>query len=809
MTVLVAFLLLKHSHSRCGAVLTVATTPHKLSHYWLLEKIGSGGMGVVYRAHDEHLDRDVAVKVLPSAAAIEAFDSKARRALRREAHTLSRLNHSNIAQVYDFDREGDTDFIVMELVPGESLARKIANGPLSQELWLSIASQTVEGLAAAHARGIIHHDLKPSNLQIAPDGHVKILDFGLARFIRRKGLDIETATTVTEEEGLSGTLAYISPEQLRGEPCDERSDLWSAGVVLYEMATARLPFPGKTAASIADAILHSSMAPIPGGSASPLLCNIIERCLEKDVRQRYQTAGELSSDIRRVASGQVQLPVVRTDVTGQPRRIRTAALMVSVAVLLLASLLITGYARWRSKHFVPPQITSVAVLPLANLSEDQAQEYFSDGMTDAIINELSRASSLKVISRTSVMRYKNTRKPVPVIARELGVEALIEGSVVREGNRVRINAQLIYAPAEKRLWTDSFERDERNIISLQAEIAHAIMRQLQIRLATQSGSAQPSSVDPEAYDALLKARFYTYRVTVSDNAKAEQLARKAIGRQPDLGEADHILAEILWFQAMSLGTPSVAEARTLLEESRSAAEKAISLGANAHSTYALLLFTLLGDVDRAEKEYQLAIRLQPNLSSVHGHYGVYLTLVGRCVEARSELLRAVELDPTAEFAVGIAGEFLMYCKDLQSSEQYLREAMNLDPLYHRAQSVAETLYLVQHRIPEMLALVDASDRSDEEKSAIHQAISGGGEAGYRRWFLQRVLSDPRQNQRAFTVAAAYGLVEDRRHTLQYLGKAREQRDPRLRWVRALPQFWFLSGDPEFNRFLKQVGLPET
>ncbi len=791
-------------------MVTPAAESQKVSHYQLLEKIGSGGMGVVYRAHDEHLDRDVAVKVLPQAeATARSFDSKARRALRREALTLSRLNHPNIAQVYDFDKEGNTDFIVMELVPGESLAQKLADGPLTQDQWLSIATQTLNGLIAAHARGIIHHDLKPANLQITPDGHVKILDFGLARFMRRKGLDIETATTVTNAEGLSGTLAYISPEQLRGETCDERSDIWSIGIVLYEMATARLPYPGKTAAAMVDTILNAPMQPISGGSVSTLLRGIVERCLAKEPAQRYQTADELLSDICRVTSGAVQTPVVRAEVLGRVRYSRGGAITRTAVVLLLSALLVTVYAWRKSSHPAARNITSVAVLPLANLSADSAQEYFSDGMTDAIISELSRATSLKVISRTSVMRYKNTSKSVSAIARDLGVEGVIEGSVLREGNRVRINAQLIHAASEKQIWADSFERDERNVISLEGEIAHAIMRQLQVRLAGEESSIQSKRIDPEAYDAMLKARFYTYRVTAADNAKAEQFAREAIGRQPDLGEAYHILAEILWFQAMSLGNPSVTEARSLLQESQEAAEKAISLGANAHSTYALLLFISTGDFARVQKEYLRAIELQPNLSSVHGHYGVYLSLVGRCAEARSELLRAVELDPTGEFAVGIAGEFLMYCGDLLSSEQYLRAAMNLDPRYQRARSVAEVLYLIQHRIPEMLTLVDGSDRSDEEKSAIKQAFASGGEAEYKRWALQGVLSDGRQNQRAFTVASAYGFTRDRNRTLQFLWKARKQGDPRLRWVRALPQYWFLRGDTEYNEFLKQIGLPET
>ena len=775
-----------------------------VGHYRLLEKIGSGGMGEVYRAHDLHLDRDIAVKVLPPAGKGGAFDSRARRALRQEALTLSRLNHPNIAQVYDFDKEGDTDFIVMELVPGESLARKLAAGRLSPEESLAIASQTLDGLAAAHAQGIIHRDLKPSNLQLTPEGRIKILDFGLAQLVRPKDFDLGAAPTATTVEGLSGTLPYMSPEQLHGEPLDARSDIWSLGVVLYELTTGHLPFCGRTAADTADAILHAPVPAIGSGSGQSALRLMLERCLSKDVTQRYQTAEEMLADVRRVAAGDATLQVKAV----QAQRSRRLILGVALALLAVAGL-IAGTWRWKSRHAATPTITSVAVLPLANLSADPAQEYFSDGMTDAIINELSRAGSLKVISRTSVMRFKNTKKPVADIARELKVDGIIEGSVLHEGDRVRINAQLIDATSDKQLWADTFERDERNVLTLQSEIAHAIMRQLRVRLGEADKWMQPASVDPEAYDALLKSRFYTYRGTAADNAKAEQFAREAIGRQPDLGEAYHILAEILWFQAMTLGNPSVAEARSLLQESLTAAEKAISLGANAHSTYGLLLFNTTGNMASAEREYRRGIELQPNMSSVHGHYGVFLALVGRCGEARSELLRAVELDPTGEFAISIAGEFLAYCKDLQSSERYLLTAMNLDPSYQRAHRLAEMVYMLQHKIPDMLALVESSDRSDREKAEIRRVFATGGETGYEHWALQRVLNDPLQNQRAINLASAYAFAGDREQALHYLKQAYEQGDPRLRWVRAYPQYWFLYGDPEFNDLLQKLGLPPT
>jgi len=430
-------------------------------------------------------------------------------------------------------------------------------------------------------------------------------------------------------------------------------------------------------------------------------------------------------------------------------------------------------------------------------------------MTDAIINELSRASNLKVISRTSVMRYKGANKSVEEIARELHVDAVIEGSVVREANHVRISVQLINAPTETQIWADSFDRDIRDVLALQSEIAHAVTRQLRVRLGDGDPGARSGSVDPEAYDALLKARFYTYRVTAADNAKAEQYAREAIGRQPDMGDAYHILAEILWFQGMTLGSPSVGEARRLVEESLAAAEKAISLGSNAHATYALLLFTLDRDKAAAEREYKHAIALQPNKSSVHGHYGVFLSVVGRCPEARTELLRAVELDPTGEFAISIAGEFLLYCGDLQSGEQHLRTALEVDPSYERGRNVLETVYFSEHKIPELLALIDNSARSPQEEAEIRHVFEKAGEVGYRQWVLNRALKDPRQNQRALSLASAYAFAENREKTMQYLNQAFIDRDPRLQWVRAFPQYWFLYGDPEYNALLERIGLPPT
>ena len=777
-----------------------------LGHYRLLGKIGSGGMGEVYRAHDEHLDRDVAIKILHPMSPAGMPDPQARQALSQEARALSRLNHPNIATIYDFAREDDIDFIVMEYIPGESLAERIVREEIPPDELLSIAGQTLEGLAAAHAQGIVHRDLKPANLQITPEGRVKILDFGLARLIRLDDVEEATATTSDSVLGITGTLAYMAPEQLRGDKVDARTDLWGVGVVLYEMIARHLPFRATTAAATAASILHDEPPALTDHEVAPALSAIVARCLDKDPQRRYQSAGELLDDIRQFGLGQLQTSAQPGWVPKYRKRWKTL-LWGSVFALLLAGLAGLAYLRWRAKHPTVPAIASVAVLPLANLSSDPEQEYFSDGMTDAIINELSRAGSLKVISRTSVMRYKGTKKSVEEIARELHVDAVIEGSVIREGNHVRINAQLVYAPTQMQVWADTFDRDRRDVLALQSEIAHAITRQLRVRLGGAESEAQAASVDPEAYDALLKARFYTYRVNAADNAKAEQYAREAIGRQPDMGDAYHILSEILWFQGMTLGPRSVSDARRLVEESLAAAEKAISLGSNAHSTYALLLFTFQHDKSVAEQEYKRGIELQPNNSSVHGHYGVFLCLLGRCQEARTELLRAVELDPTGEFAISIAGEFLMYCGDLHSGEQYLRTALEIDPSYERGYRALETVYFYEHKVPEMLSLVESSTRSEVEKEAIRRAFEKGGEAGYRQLSLQQVLHDPNQNQRALSLASAYAFAGNRDQALRYLNQAYLDQDPRLPWVRALPQYWFLRGDSGYNALLEKIGLP--
>jgi len=402
----------------------------ELGHYRIVEKIGAGGMGEVYRAQDKHLGRDVAVKVLPPGT---LSDESARKRFREEALILSKLNHPNIATIHDFDTQAGADFLVMEYVPGVTLSERLATGPLPEREVACLGGQLAEGLAAAHERGVIHRDLKPGNLRLTSDGRLKILDFGLAKLVQPVSGDARTQS-LSETRALAGTLPYMAPEQLKGERVDARSDLWAVGIALYEMATGRHPFEGKTSTAVTDQILH---APAPAlqelqPRLSSRLADIILKCLEKDAENRYQSAKELQVDLRRLTS------------------------LMSTASAAVAA------TRKRTR---PRRIRSVAVLPLTNLSRDSEHEYFADGMTEALICDLAKLRAVKITSRTSVMRYKGSTMPLPQIADELNVDAVVEGSVIRVGPRVRITAQLIHAASDTHLWAESYDRDFEDVAS--------------------------------------------------------------------------------------------------------------------------------------------------------------------------------------------------------------------------------------------------------------------------------------------------------------------------------------------------------
>src|ERR1700688_5027567 len=469
-----------------------------ISHYRVLAKLGGGGMGVIYSAEDSRLERNVALKFLHEGAR----DPAALERLRREARATSSLNHPHICTIYDIGEFEGEYFIAMEALEGQTLRERIAGQPLPLELLSEWGIQVADALEAAHIEGIIHRDIKPSNIFITNRGQAKILDFGLAKRTQRKIAEPRAANESTlslREEHLTspgeaiGTVAYMSPEQARGEELDTRTDVFSLGCVLYEMATGQPPFTGSTSALLFDGIL--TQEPTPPSRRNPEIPaeveRIIHKALEKDREVRCQTAAELRADLKRLKrdTDSAKAASARHEVPDRPTMSRRWVAVLAgslVAILLVAGGLnlekIRGWLYGTVEH---PRIGSLAVLPLENLSRDPEQEYFAEGMTDELITDLAKISAIRVISRTSVMQYKGTQKSVGQIAKELGVDAVIEGTVLRSGNRVRITAQLVAAPTERHIWAESYERDLSDVLLLQNEVARTIAQQIRVPLTPQ------------------------------------------------------------------------------------------------------------------------------------------------------------------------------------------------------------------------------------------------------------------------------------------------------------------------------------
>ena len=483
-----------------------------LGPYLILSKVGEGGMGEVYRARDSRLERDVALKVLPAAA---LADETARARLVREARLASKLNHPHICTIYDVGESEGRTYVAMELVEGQSLSDRVARGALPIAEVVAYGQQMAGALAHAHAKGVVHRDFKSANVVVTPEGEVKALDFGLAkRLASDEPADGTTLSrqSLTEAGVVAGTLAYMAPEQLRGRPADARSDIWALGVVLYELAAGRRPFQGKTGFELSSAILSQPIPAVPASVPAPLAA-VIDRCLAKEPGERYQRADDVRAALEALQTGTVAPWMHRRYLIRRRAWPAWVAAALVVVSLLVGSLLVgfdVGGVRGRlaGTHGIP-RIESLAVLPLENLSGDSSQDYFAVGMTEALITDLARLGALKrVTARGSVMRYRGTKLSFAEIARELKVDALITGSVLRSGGLVSLTVQLIDPKTEAQLWTNRYQRELKDVIRLQNDIVAAIVGELKVQLtpADQVRLASARPVNPDAYDAYLKGR---------------------------------------------------------------------------------------------------------------------------------------------------------------------------------------------------------------------------------------------------------------------------------------------------------------
>ena len=585
------------------------------------------------------------------------------------------------------------DFLVVEYIPGITLSEKLGARPLPEKEVVALGTQLAEGLSAAHEHGVVHRDLKPGNLRLTGDGRLKILDFGLAK-LRHPVTETAATESFSETQPMAGTLPYMAPEQLLGGEVDARTDIHAAGSVLYEMATGQRPFAEVENSQLIGAILRRP--PVPSGAVNPRLSpeleRIIGKCLEKEPENRYQSAKELAIDLRRLQTGVLSgpQPAARTVKWSPAKWVGLGlGILASVIVLLIAF----NVGNWRDRllgRTGAPRIESLAVLPVKNFSGDPGQEFFADGMTDALIAGLAQIKAVKVISRTSVMHYKGTNETLPQIAGELGVDGIVEASVMRSGDRVRLTAQLIDARQDRHLWANSYERDMTDVLALQSELVQAIAGEIRVQLTPQESERFKTTrrVDPEVYDTTLRGKATREYATREEQIQqAVELFQRAVDRDPTYAPAWAGLSEALWTLAAS-GFEYVAPGE-VRDKAIAAADRALELDENladAHKARAVIAIDGEWDFVKAQQHFERALELQPSYAAAHNSYGQMLcSPLHHLDEARRHLDRARELDPLSPWNdINLVNWWLVQGrqdKALEESEQASQRNPTLWPIW--------------------------------------------------------------------------------------------------------------------------------
>ncbi len=775
----------------------------KIGSFEIVEVIGRGGMGVVYLARDTKLDRSVAVKSIPAKL---ADDSTTRMRFHREAKLLASLNHPSIAVIYDIiEQDNGAGYLILEYVPGETLAQRFAHKPLKFEEALSIGQQIAEAVSAAHKKGIVHRDLKPGNIKITPEGKVKVLDFGLAK--PSVGEDKNVEITVTQPGHVIGTPAYMSPEQARGKPTDHCTDIWSFGCIMYQMLTAHLPFEGETATDTLARIIERE----PDWQALPQetpanISILLRHCLEKDPDQRLGDIGDAAIEISEALS-RPMAPV------------RTIWRWVIVIGLVVVAIVVgLNIGRWRKQLPAvasPGQIKSLAVLPLEYLSSDPKQEYFADAMTDEMIAYLGRIGTLRVISRQSVMRYKGSDKPLPEIARELNVDAVVEGTVLCGAKQIRVTAQLIGAVPERHLWVGNYNRDYGDILILSSEVAQAIAYEIQVKLTPEEQvrltSARP--VNPEAYELYRRGKYHYFKGTLKDTKieleKANEYFQQAIKVDPNYAQAYAGLAASYEFLSWAGHLPLDEAKSKTMALSKKALEIDNTL-AEAHLALAGVRFVLYWDWVEGEREMKLAIALNPNLAEAHYEYAYYLMAIGRFAESIAEAKRALQLDPLSyPYEVALAGMYSYARQYDQAIAQWQRVA-ELEPKKPRPYLSLAHIYEQMGRYEDAVKAHEKAlilqGAQHEEVEALARAYNEEGPKGYWMCRLEKLRGQYEQNP--YLTAKIYAQLDDKEQAFAWLEKAYEKHNKGMYKLKVEPLLDPLRNDPRFGDLLRRMNVPE-
>lgn len=769
--------------------------------YRIESTLGHGGMGVVYRALDTNLNRPVAIKFLSD----ELATSAARKRFQREAQMASALNHPHILTVHDAAEFEGRQYLVTEFVDGGTLKDWNRAERRTWRQVVELLTGVADGLATAHAGGILHRDIKPQNILVAKNGYAKLADFGLAK-LEQPVPPTEATETLTEANTrpgtIVGTVAYMSPEQASGRTFDARSDVFSFGIVLYEALVGRRPFEGASELDVLQAIVRNPAPALHPEVPAPLR-GVVEKALEKDPAERYQTMRDLVVDLRRLSRPAAEASV-DTPVRSSPPRTPSSRLWIAAAgVVLLAGGL--GVWKWRSSPSAAAQIRSVAVLPLENFSGDSSQEYLSDGTTEALIADLAQIRSLKVISRTSVMHFKGTTKTIPEIGRELGVDAIIEGSVHRVGDRVRITAQLIQAPTDTHLWAQNYERSMSDMLALENEVARAIAQEIRVQITAEEGGRMVArAVDPAAQEEYLLGTYSRWKLKTADLKQAVQHFERAIQIQPDYASA---------YAGLSGAWAEIAT-RDSVAPGRAAARKALELDPNlseAHSALARMSMSYDWDWASAEQGFKRALELDPNSLEYCQCYADLLAGMGRFPEAIAILEQGIRLNPLSSAIQAAMGRVLVWQKNYDAAIPYLQKALEIDPENAVANLFLGEAYEVKGDFSKALAATEQylhlRGVDPDNSPLVGRIYAKQG----RRADALRVLSNltkPGANPNARDLASLYFALGDKDRGFEVLTKAFDEKQDVLR-VRVSGLFDGVRDDARMKVLIARLQIPET
>ncbi len=784
----------------------------RLGHYHILEQIGAGGMGVVYRARDERLERDVALKVLPSGT---LADENARKRFRKEALTLSKLNHPNIETVHDFDTQGGVDFLVMEYIPGTTLDQTLIAGALPEKDVLRLGRQLADGLSAAHSEGVVHCDLKPGNLRLTPDGRLKILDFGLAKLRRPASEQVETAS-LTETQSVSGTLPYMAPEQLRGEKADARADIWAAGAVLYEMATGQRPFPRTTAPLLVEAILHEEPQPphVASARVSEALAGIILKSLDKDPEGRYQSAKELGVDLERVSRGATASVAVVRRPAGFWTRDRALKGALALALAVIVALAASRWRERREQAADPTRARSLAVLPLTNLTRDPEQEYLADGLTETLAANLAKIRALRVISSSSAMQFKETKKNLQEIAQALRVDTVIQGSVLPSGNRVLVTVQLVDVATGRNLWAETYERELSDLALLLNELSRTVAREVGVRLTPQEQALLAASkpTNAEAQQAYLRGRYHLQRSSPDDLQKAREYFERALEFDPLYAPAYAGIAD--YYSALPFY--SNFRPNDVFPRAKGAAQKALELDPNLSEAHAALAYvTVFYDWDwtESEKGFKRALELRPGDAQTLHRYSRVLSSLGRHEEALAQIRRAQELDPLELVLHANVGVIHYFARQYDQSLEQLRLTHELDPKFVVAHWGLGLVYTEQGKyaeaIEELEKTRELAPRSTNIAASLGYVYAKAGRPSDARRILEHLLKTAKEKYiSAYLIALVYAGLGDKDRAFEWLQKAYDERSTLLCYLKMDPRLDALRTDPRFESMLQRIRLAQ-